>query len=44
MTNADKIRQMNDEELAKLLHDFVWAFPRSETGWLNWLREEAKSD
>lgn len=49
MTNADKIRQMSDEELAKWLcslsrcNDCIaaeYCYTR-HTGFINWLRKEA---
>ena len=35
-TNADRIRAMTDEELAKWLEDHCYQY-----GWLDWLRQEA---
>lgn len=41
-TNADRIRAMSDEELARLLLSLEWGHcPKSEKGWLDWLRKEA---
>lgn len=48
ITNADKIRQMSDEELA----DWVWSAesagraygPRGKSAWLNWLKQEVESN
>lgn len=48
ITNADKIRQMSDDELA----DWVWSAelagraygPRGKSAWLNWLKQEVESD
>lgn len=50
-TNADRIRAMTDEELAKFLGNTEANFPPNclngvsvklcETAWLDWLREEA---
>lgn len=44
-TNADRIRAMSDEELAKELEridDTACAFnrPRTYEGWLDWLKKE----
>ena len=41
MTNADRIRQMSDEELAEWLAGYT-AYPPH--GWLDWLKQEAKDD
>ena len=38
-TNADKIRQMSDEELAEWLENHCYQY-----GWLSWLKQEAESD
>ena len=48
-TNADRIRSMTDEELAKELEridDTACAFNRPWTyeGWLEWLRKEVEDD
>lgn len=41
MTNADKIRDMTDEELAKFLCSNEWGhIPLSQKGWLKWLKQE----
>lgn len=45
-TNADRVRQMTDEELA----DWVWSAesagraygPRGKKAWLDWLKQEAR--
>lgn len=53
MTNADRIRAMTDEELAKLLCDFLGcidcpylrepeACGEERIGWLDWLKKEVK--
>lgn len=45
MTNADRIRQMTDEELAEFLRSIEWGhIPKSVKGWLDWLRQEANDD
>lgn len=50
VTNADLIRAMTDEELAKLIHDIVqaemWRVQvceciTTDAGWLDWLKQEA---
>ena len=47
-TNADKIRAMTDEELARKLYDVSWnvaLFPDvidTEEDWLEWLKEEVE--
>lgn len=46
-SNADRIRSMTDEELAKELEwidDTACAFnrPRTYEGWLEWLKKEAE--
>jgi hypothetical protein len=38
-TNADKIRQMTDEELAEWLENHCYQY-----GWLNWLKQEAETE
>ena len=48
-TNADRIRAMTDEELAKYLdgvcHDLWQIFVKDpQKMWLDWLKEEAKDD
>ena len=48
-TNADRIRAMTDEELAKYLdgvcHDLWQMFVKDpQKMWLDWLKEEAKDD
>ena len=42
-TNADKIREMSDEELAEVLHNAGGNW-YSEEYWLNWLKEEYKKE
>lgn len=45
ITNADRIRAMNDEKLA----DFIWGVetegraygPRGRKAWIDWLKQEA---
>ena len=49
MTNADKIRQMSDEELAKWIAGYVLGlkggmFETSVNSWLDWLKQEASDD
>lgn len=53
MTNADKIRAMTDEEMAKLLEDIVVTELRHhgligifESGgyWLDWLKQEVSEN
>lgn len=55
MTNADRIRQMTDEELANWLGIYcLWAiqinipcvnsFNSCEECWLDWLKEEAEDE
>lgn len=45
ITNADRIRNMSDEELAKILHNaggnLYWS---SEEFWLYWLKQEMEED
>ena len=48
-SNADRIRAMTDEELAKYLdgvcHDLWQMFVKDpQKMWLDWLKEEAKDD
>ena len=47
-SNADRIRAMTDEELARFLdnHGRLWGHDIVSTAsdWLKWLREEAKDD
>lgn len=54
-SNADKIRQMSDEELAEYLNNNLdaccgkpcdWNDPNTncETCWLDWLKQEVESD
>ena len=38
-TNADRIRQMSDEELADFMSNCE---PCCESGWLDWLKQEVK--
>jgi len=44
VTNADKIRQMSDEELAEWLENIDTAFEEGTVvmtnGWLDWLKQE----
>lgn len=51
-TNADKIRQMSDEELAAKIEELcqytfmqisVYAKPFGKAEWLDWLKQEAKN-
>lgn len=52
MTNADKIRQMSDEELADWLDLLLWGTNRdvpfaiccTVEKWRDWLQEEVESD
>lgn len=41
MTNADRIRSMNDEELAHFMANIE---PCRESAWLDWLKQEATDD
>lgn len=41
ITNADRIRAMTDEELAKWI---AFSFEEFEEGWLKWLKKEAKDE
>ena len=49
-TNADKIRQMSDKELARWLAGYVLNFPDgwqlndATAAWLEWLKQEVESD
>ena len=48
-TNADKIRQMSDEELAKWIAGYVLGlkggmFETSVNSWLDWLKQEVSDD
>ena len=45
-TNADRIRSMSDEELAKFQasrFNFTWKY-MPESRWLEWLRQPAKEE
>ena len=53
MTNADRIRNMTDEELGKLLNEFghcplsrieddCRSYDRCRDCWIDWLKEEVK--
>lgn len=50
ITNADKIRQMSDKELARWLAGYVLNFPDgwqlndATAAWLEWLKQEVESD
>lgn len=46
LTNADRIRSMSDEEMAKEMrsHSFVIAAHLSEKAWLDWLRKPAEEE
>ena len=46
ITNADRIRNMSDEELAEWLSNNDSNFPigDSRNKWFDWLREEVKDD
>lgn len=44
LTNADCIRSMSDEELAKFLEYEGGGACAEICGWLNWLRQPAKED
>ena len=41
-TNADRIRAMSDEELAKLLADFAWDNEPSVDETFKWLQSEVE--
>lgn len=45
-TNADKLRAMSDEELAKFIEQYelheAWSFHLDGRTWLDWLRQEAQ--
>ena len=43
-TNADRIRAMTDEELAKWMVIINSSFPQSAQQWLDWLRKEASDE
>ena len=48
MTNADRIRNMSDEELAEFLNDikdndfFMWETNRKYNGFIKWLQSESE--
>ena len=42
LTNADVIREMQDEELARFLYWYVDGKGKSQEEWLAWLREVAE--
>jgi hypothetical protein len=53
MTNADRIRQMTDEQLAKKLYAVSWRVAlapemqwviETEEDWLDWLKQEVKEN
>ena len=44
ITNADRIRAMNDEELAKWLEYEGGGACAEVCGWLNWLQQPAEED
>ena len=44
MTNADRIRDMSDEELAKWLEYEGGGACAEVCGWLNWLQSPAEED
>ena len=53
MTNADKIRAMTDEELAKKLYEVSWSVAlatdmqcaiATEEDWLDWLKQEVSDN
>lgn len=45
MTNADRIRSMSDEELAKWLNNFFWGHKKVNLfDILKWLQEPAKGE
>ena len=48
MTNADRIRAMNDEELAKFLYQYFWGrekdMPIAKHRIAEWLQQPAKED
>lgn len=45
-TNADRIRSMTDEELAKWIFELLWAYDaicdKNTKRWLDWLKEETE--
>ena len=44
-TNADRIRSMSDEELAKWLEHFgIYPFDQDGTSWTEWLKKEVGND
>ena len=44
-TNADRIRAMSDEELAKEMRSHAFALVAcSERAWIEWLQQPAKED
>lgn len=48
ITNADRIRQMSDKELAKFLYIKTCedGYPQFDNipGWLNWLKQESTNE
>ena len=42
ISNADRIREMNDEEMAKYLDWYSDTYTRDGKGWLEWLKQEAE--
>ncbi len=46
LTNADRIRAMRDEEMAKEMcsHSFAIAAHLSEKAWLDWLQQPAEEE
>ena len=43
-TNADRIRSMNDEELAKFIWDYPFMHHKHPVFLIRWLQEEAKEE
>ena len=44
-SNADRIREMSDEELAKEMRSHAFALAAcSERAWLEWLKQTSKED
>ena len=42
MSNAERIRMMDDAELAEFLNSSIMDYPFNKEEWLNWLREDAE--
>ena len=39
-TNADRIRNMSDEELAEKLSEIQWKLQMTSGEWIDWLKQE----